>query len=222
FLQTAWHLLERAGHTRDRLAGHYESRVGVFVGAMYQQYRALEMDADSKALLNLASYAGIANRLSYFLDLQGPSVAVDSMCSSGLQAVHQACQSLRLGECRLAIAGGVNLSIIPDKYLALSRAGLIGSHENSRSFADGDGYLPAEGVGAVLLKPLADALRDGDAVLAVVKASAANHAGHSAGYAVPGAEAQARLIEENLRAAGVDARTISYVEAAANGSAIGD
>jgi amino acid adenylation domain-containing protein len=222
FLQTAWHLLERAGYTRDRLARRYESRVGVFVGAMYQQYRALEMDADSKALLNLASYAGIANRLSYFLDLQGPSVAVDSMCSSGLQAVHQACQSLRLGECRLAIAGGVNLSIIPDKYLALSRAGLIGSHADSRSFADGDGYLPAEGVGAVLLKPLADALRDGDAVLAVVKASAANHAGHSAGYAVPGAEAQARLIEENLRAAGVDARTISYVEAAANGSAIGD
>ncbi|EKE67233.1 SDR family NAD(P)-dependent oxidoreductase, partial [Oceanibaculum indicum] len=222
FLQTAWHLLERAGHTRDRLARGYESRVGVFVGAMYQQYRALEMDADSKALLSLASYAGIANRLSYFLDLQGPSVAVDSMCSSGLQAVHQACQSLRLGECRLAIAGGVNLSIIPDKYLALSRAGLIGSHESSRSFADGDGYLPAEGVGAVLLKPLADALRDGDAVLAIVKASAANHAGHSAGYAVPGAEAQARLIEENLRAAGVDARNISYVEAAANGSAIGD
>ena len=222
FLQTAWHLLERAGHTREALVRRYESRVGVFVGAMYQQYRALEMDADSKALLSLASYAGIANRLSYFLDLQGPSVAVDSMCSSGLQAVHQACQSLRLGECRLAIAGGVNLSIIPDKYLALSRAGLIGSHESSRSFADGDGYLPAEGVGAVLLKPLADALRDGDAVLAIVKASAANHAGHSAGYAVPGAEAQARLIEENLRAAGVDARNISYVEAAANGSAIGD
>ncbi|MFO7481154.1 amino acid adenylation domain-containing protein [Oceanibaculum nanhaiense] len=222
FLQTAWHLLERAGYTRDRLARRYESRVGVFVGAMYQQYRALEMDADSKALLNLASYAGIANRLSYFLDLQGPSVAVDSMCSSGLQAVHQACQSLRLGECRLAIAGGVNLSIIPDKYLALSRAGLIGSHADSRSFADGDGYLPAEGVGAVLLKPLADAMRDGDAVLAVVKASAANHAGHSAGYAVPSAEAQARLIEENLRAAGVDARTISYVEAAANGSVLGD
>ncbi|MGE5514810.1 MAG: amino acid adenylation domain-containing protein [Bacteroidota bacterium] len=222
FLETTWHLLERAGHTRARLRDAYGARVGVFVGAMYQHYAALDANADDRALLRLNSYAGIANRVSFFFDLQGPSVAVDSMCSSGLQAVHQACQSLRTGECRLAIAGGVNLSLVADKYVGLSRAGLVGSSAASRSFADGDGYLPAEGVGAVLLKPLADALRDGDNVVAVIKSSAANHGGHSAGFGVPSAEAQARLIEDNIRASGVDPRTIGYVEAAANGAALGD
>ena len=222
FLETAWHLLERAGHTRAWLGKRYGNRVGVFVGAMYQHYKALEMDAESRALLLLSSYSAITNRTSFFFDLQGPSVAVDSMCSSGLQAVHQACQSLAAGECRLAIAGGVNLSLLSEKYVGLSQAGLVGSHAASRSFAGGDGYLPSEGVGAVLLKPLADALADGDTVLAVIRASMANHAGHSAGYAVPNVDAQARLLAENLEAAGIDPRSIGYVEAAANGSSIGD
>ncbi|WP_067339080.1 non-ribosomal peptide synthetase [Stappia indica] len=222
FLETAWHLLERAGHTRAWLGKRYGNRVGVFVGAMYQHYKALEMDAESRALLLLSSYSAIANRTSFVFDLQGPSVAVDSMCSSGLQAVHQACQSLVAGECRLAIAGGVNLSLLPEKYVGLSQAGLVGSHTASRSFAGGDGYLPSEGVGAVLLKPLAEALADGDTVLAVIRASMANHAGHSAGYAVPNVDAQARLLAENLEAAGIDPRSIGYVEAAANGSSIGD
>jgi amino acid adenylation domain-containing protein len=222
FLETAWHLFERAGHTRAQLAEHYESRVGVFVGAMYQQYPALAADAESRALLSLSSYSGIANRVSFFFDLQGPSVAVDSMCSSGLQAVHQACQSLHTGECRLAVAGGVNLSIHPAKYEALSRAGLVGSHVGSRAFSDGDGYLPAEGVGAVLLKPLRDALRDGDRVLAVIKGSLASHSGHSAGYAVPSVDAQLRLLGDGFSAAGIDPASIGYVEAAANGSKLGD
>lgn len=222
FLQTAWHLFERAGHTRSHLAEHYDKRVGVFVGAMYQQYPGLASDPESRALLTLSSYSGIANRTSFFFDLQGPSVAVDSMCSSGLQAVHQACQSLRAGECRLAVAGGINLSIHPAKYEGLSRAGLVGSRSTSRALADGDGYLPAEGVGAVLLKPLGDALRDGDRVLAVIKGSLANHAGHSAGYAVPNADAQVRLIEDAFQAAGVDPATIGYAEIAANGSRVGD
>ncbi len=117
------------------------------------------------SLLTLTSHASLANRVSYFFDLQGPSVAVDSMCSSGLEAVHLACQALRRRECKLAIAGAVNLSIHPDKYIGLSEAGLVGSHAGSRAFAGGDGYLPAEGVGAVLLKPLADALADRDIIL---------------------------------------------------------
>jgi len=222
FLETTWTLLERAGQTQARRRDSYASKVGVFVGAMYQHYGTLDSDDDSKALVQLASYSAIANRVSFVFDLQGPSVAVDSMCSSGLQAVHQAVQSLRSGECRLAIAGAVNLSLGPAKYRGLSRAGLVGSRADSRSFADGDGYLPAEGVGAVLLKPLADAQRDGDAVLGVIRASAANHGGHSAGFGVPSADAQARLIEETIRAAGIDPRTIGYVEAAANGAALGD
>lgn len=222
FLQTVWHLLERGAHPRSLLRERYAARVGVYVGAMYQPYHAVDTDAESRTLVSLSSYASLANRVSFFFDLQGPSVAVDNMCSSGLQAVHLAVRSLQSGECRLAIAGGVNLSLHPAKYIGLAQGGLLGSHADSRSFADGDGYLPAEGVGAVLLKPLADALRDGDPILAVIKGSAANHGGHSAGYGVPSAEAQARLIEENLQSAGIDPRSIGYVEAAANGSALGD
>ncbi|MBB4302686.1 amino acid adenylation domain-containing protein [Rhodobium orientis] len=222
FLETAWHLFERAGHTRDRLKNAYDGRVGVFVGAMYQHYASLAADPEVRALTSLSSYSAIANRVSFFFDLKGPSVAVDSMCSSGLQAVHQACQSLRSGECRLAVAGGVNLSIAPGKFEGLSRAGLAASSPESRAFAGGDGYLPAEGVGAVLLKPAAEALRDGDRVLAVIRGSLANHAGHSAGYAVPNVDAEIRLMEDAFAAAGVAPETIDYVEAAATGAQLGD
>ena len=222
FLETVFRLLESAGYTNAHLRQAFGSRVGVYVGAMSQQYHAVEADPDQKALVSMSSYASIANRVSFYFDLQGPSVALDTMCSSGLHAVHLASRALQADECRLAIAGGVNLSIHPNKYQALSRTGLLGSTPDSRSFADGDGYLPAEGVGAVLLKPLADARRDGDRILAVIKGSAANHGGHSAGFMTPSAEAQARLIEENFRATGVDPRTVSYVEAAATGSALSD
>ncbi|MBR9970322.1 non-ribosomal peptide synthetase [Magnetospirillum sulfuroxidans] len=222
FLQNTWHLLERAGLPRERLRRDYDRKVGVFVGAMFQHYGAIDGDGDAKALLALNSYGVIANKVSFFFDLQGPSLAIDCMCSSGLQAVHQACQSLKSGECRLAIAGGVSLSPRAIKYQGLSRAGLIGSHADSRAFADGDGYLPAEGVGAVLLKPLADALRDGDAVLAVIKASGANHGGHSAGFGVPSAEAQTQLISDTLRRSGLDPRSIGYIEVAASGAGLGD
>ncbi|WP_187393823.1 non-ribosomal peptide synthetase [Oceaniovalibus sp. ACAM 378] len=223
FLQTVWHLFERAGLTRAALGERYDRRVGLFVGAMYNQYPGLAGDLETRNLLALSSYAGIANRASFFFDLQGPSVAVDSMCSAGLQAVHQACQSLASGESRLAVAGGVNLSIHPAKFEMLSRGGLAGSGPDSRAFApDGDGYLPSEGVGAVLLKPMTDALRDGDRVLGVIRASRANHAGHSAGFAVPDAGVQAQLIGETLDAAGINASDIGYVEAAATGARLGD
>ncbi len=222
FLQTTWHLFERVGHTRPYLAEHYDKRVGVFVGTMYNQYPGLATELETRALLALSSYSGIANRTSFFFDLQGPSVALDSMCSSGLQAVHQACQSLRLGECRLAVAGGVNLSIHPGKYEALSRAGLVAGNPDARAFSGGAGYLPAEGVGAVLLKPQADAMVDGDRILAVIKGNLANHAGHSAGYAVPNVDAQVHLLEDAFERAGIDPATIGYVEVAATGSQIGD
>jgi amino acid adenylation domain-containing protein len=223
FLETAWHVLERGGYPRRRLQQNYGAKVGVFVGAMSQQYRALDADnPGDRPLLTLTSHASLANRVSYFFDLQGPSVAVDSMCSSGLEAVHLACQALRRRECKLAIAGAVNLTIHPDKYIGLSEAGLVGSRRDSRAFSGGDGYLPAEGVGAVLLKPLSDALADCDVILGVIKCTAVNHSGRSAGYGVPSAEAQRQLIEDNFREAGIDPRTVGYVEAAATGAALGD
>jgi acyl transferase domain-containing protein/NAD(P)-dependent dehydrogenase (short-subunit alcohol dehydrogenase family)/acyl carrier protein len=210
FLESVWNLLESSGCTRDVLQQRYENKVGVYVGSMYQQ------------LGSLASRSAVANRVSYFFGLQGPSMAIDTMCSSAAVAIHNACGDLLRGDCRLAIAGGINLTTHPVKYVSLSQGQLLGSHPGSRSFADGDGYIPAEAVGSVLLKPLAQAEADGDEILAVIKASAVNHSGRSNGYSVPNPAAQAQLIEETVRKAGVDVRTISYVEAAANGSALGD
>jgi len=222
FLETVWHLFEESGHTRERLQQRYEGKVGVFVGAMYQHYHLLDAEPDSASTVSLSSYSAIANRVSYFFNLQGPSLAIDTMCSSSLTAVHMACESLLQGECALAVAGGVNLSLHPKKFVGLSRTGIVASRPDSRSFSDGDGYLPAEGVGAVLLKPLSRAVRDGDEVLAVIKSTATNHSGSSNGFCVPNPKAQAQLIIDNFEKSGIDPRTISYVESAANGSPLGD
>ncbi|WP_323072396.1 SDR family NAD(P)-dependent oxidoreductase [Mycetohabitans endofungorum] len=222
FIETCWNLLESAGLTRQRLKQQYQQQVGVFVGVMYQQYQAFEANFVKESLVSVTSYSAIANRVSYFFDFQGPSLAIDTMCSSSISAIHAAGEALRNGDCRLAIAGGVNLTLHPKKYIGLSIGKVLGSHASSRSFADGDGYLPAEGVGAVLLKTLADAERDGDRILAVIKSTTVNHGGHTHGFSMPSAKAQAALIDSNFKRAGVDPRTISYVESAANGSAMGD
>ncbi|MFM2061280.1 MAG: polyketide synthase PksN [Cyanobacteriota bacterium] len=222
FLETVWDLLERSGYTPGRIQERHENKVGVYVGAMYQQYQALASDPVQESILSLSSYSAIANRVSYFFDFHGPSMAIDTMCSSSLIAIQLACDSLLKGECQMAIAGGVNLSIHPNKYIGLSLSQMISRQNTSKSFGEGDGYVPAEGVGAVLLKPLAKAIADGDSILAVIKSININHGGHTHGFHVPSPNAQAQLIEDNFRKSGIDPRTITYVEAAANGSPLGD
>lgn len=222
FLETVWNLFEERGHTRDSLQQAHGGRVGVYVGAMYQQYAPLDGAMEWDSVASLTSYSSIANRVSHFFGLQGPSMAIDTMCSSSAMAIHQACKDLASGECELAVAGGVNLSIHPKKFIGLSQAQLLGSHPGSRSFADGDGYLPGEGVGAVLLKPLHRAQADGDTVLAVIRGSAVVHGGRANAYMAPNLAAQAQVIRQSLQRAGVSADSISYVESAANGSALGD
>lgn len=221
-METVWNLLESAGYTREVLQKRYNGNVGLYVGAMYQHYRSLIEDLNSESIAAICSHSAIANRISYFFGFNGPSIAIDTMSSSSMVAIHMACKDLMLGECKVAIASGVNLTIDPKKYIGLSQAQLVASHPNSRSFSDGDGFLPAEGVGAVLLKPLAQAIADGNPVLAVIKATATNHGGRSNGFGIPNLNMQAELIEQNLRKAEIDPRTISYVEAAANGSPLGD
>ena len=215
FLETVWNLFEGAGYTRESLQRSYQGKVGVYAGAMYQHYHL-------ESTVYGSFHSSIANRVSHFFNLQGPSIAIDTMCSSSAIAIHLACESLIRGECRMAVAGGVNLTIHPKKYLGLSLTKMIGSSRDSRSFGNGDGFLPSEGVGAVLLKPLARAIADQDSILAVIKATAINHGGNSNGYSAPNPNAQAQLIEDNLIKAGIDPRTISYVEAAASGMAVGD
>ncbi|MCB0210643.1 MAG: SDR family NAD(P)-dependent oxidoreductase, partial [Anaerolineae bacterium] len=219
FLETAWATLEDAGYTRETLFRQLGRRVGVFVGVMWGEYQ-LYGQADVQTT---SSYASIANRVSYYFDWQGPSLAVDTMCSSSLTSIHLACESIKRGECAVALAGGVNISIHPNKYLQLSQGQFASSDGRCRSFGEGgDGYVPGEGVGAVLLKPLAQAEVDGDQIYGVIKASCLNHGGRTHGYSVPNPTAQANLIGETLQKSGVSARTISYVEAHGTGTALGD
>ncbi|CAM3824433.1 MULTISPECIES: non-ribosomal peptide synthetase [Flavobacterium] len=222
FLETIWELFEKNGITQQKLKQQYNSMVGVYVGSMYQHYHCFSSDVLREAVVSMSCHSSIANRVSYFFNLQGPSIAINTMCSSSLIAIDMAYKALLLGDCELAIAGGVNLSLHPKKYIGLSATRTMGSHVDSRSFSEGDGYLPAEGVGAVLLKPLSKAIADGDTILGVIKSSSSNHGGRSNGFAVPNPKAQVKLIETNFKKSGIDPRTISYVESAVNGSNLGD
>ncbi|WP_343997083.1 polyketide synthase, partial [Ideonella azotifigens] len=169
------------------------------------------------------SPASIANRISYWCNFSGPSLALDTMCSSSLTAIHLACQSLRQGNCSVAVAGGVNVSVHPNKYLMLAQGKFISGKGRCESFGQGgEGYVPGEGVGAILLKPLAQAQADGDHIYGVIKASAINHGGKTNGYTVPNPNAQAKVIERALRDGGIDARDISYIEAHGTGTSLGD
>ena len=142
---------------------------------MYSGYQLFGLAADARELRMgfSGNIASIANRVSYVLDLHGPSMTVDTMCSSSLTAIHLACQDLRAGRTRMAIAGGVNVTIHPNKYLVLSSGQFISSDGHCQSFGEGgDGYIPGEGVGAVVLKRLSDAERDGDRIHGLIRGSA--------------------------------------------------
>ncbi|HEX8672987.1 MAG TPA: polyketide synthase, partial [Longimicrobium sp.] len=226
FLQCVYEAVEDAGYTRDTLAGGRgtEARVGVYVGVMYEEYQLFGAQAQARGvpLTLTGSPSSIANRVSYYCNFHGPSMGVDTMCSSSLSAIHLACQDLRDG-CDYAVAGGVNISVHPNKYLFLGQSGFVSSGGRCASFGEGgDGYVPAEGVGAVLLKPLARAVADGDHVYGVIKATSVNHGGKTNGYTVPNPNAQAELIRRALERSGVDPRAVSYVEAHGTGTSLGD
>ncbi|MEM7125457.1 MAG: SDR family NAD(P)-dependent oxidoreductase [Chloroflexota bacterium] len=219
FLETVWQTLEDAGYTRQALATQMQGRVGVFVGVMWGEY---QLYSQEEVRLS-SSYASIANRVSYVLNLNGPSIALDTMCSSSLTSIHLACESIRCGECAAAFAGGVNISIHPHKYLQLAQGKFAASDGRCRSFGEGgDGYVPGEGVGAVLLKPLAQAQADGDVIYGVIKGSSINHGGKTNGYTVPNPVAQSRVIAATLEKSGVAPESISYMEAHGTGTALGD
>ncbi len=229
FLQCAYEAVEDAGYTRESLARSSatgaRASVGVYVGVMWEEYAlyGAQEQARGRNLALSASPASIANRVSYFFDFCGPSMAVDTLCSSSLTAIHLACQSLQRGECEAAIAGGVNVSIHPNKYLWLAQGRYVSSKGRCESFGEGgDGYVPGEGVGAALLKPLARAVADGDSIYGVIRGSALNHGGKTNGFTVPSPAAQANVIGLALARAGVDPRAVSYLEAHGTGTSLGD
>lgn len=219
FLETVWHAIEDAGYNKSGLG----RKVGVYVGAMWGQYQLLAAEVNGSHVMPSSIYASIANRVSYFFNYSGPSMAVDTMCSSSLTAIHLACESLRRGEINAAVAGGVNVTIHPNKYMFLSQNNFVSSDGRCRSFGEGgDGYVPGEGVGAVILKRADKAAADGDRIYAVIKGSAINHGGYASGYYVPNPNAQAEVITEAIEDCGINPRTISYVEAHGTGTSLGD
>ncbi|MEL7147301.1 MAG: beta-ketoacyl synthase N-terminal-like domain-containing protein, partial [Bacteroidota bacterium] len=229
FLQCAHQTIEDAGYSRKSLAASGEEQmagnVGVFAGVMYEEYQLYGAQASVKGK-NMALYgnsSSVANRVSYFYNFNGPSVALNTMCSASLTAIHLACQSIQNGDCKAAIAGGVNLSIHPNKYLLLSKGKFVSGKGRCESFGlGGEGYVPAEGVGAVMLKPLSQAIADGDHVYGVIKGTSVNHGGKTNGYTVPNPNAQAEVIKRAFERSGIDPRTVSYMEAHGTGTSLGD
>jgi acyl transferase domain-containing protein/acyl carrier protein len=223
FLEVCWEALEDAGYDPAGLAG---TRTGVFAGCSNNGYaqRILPLltPADYGAGMGNQN-AVVANRVSYFLDLRGPSVLVDTMCSSSLVAVDLACRSLRTGESAAALAGGVNLQLSPDYYVAMSRMKAHAADGRCKAFDHrADGIVLGEGVGVVVLKRLEDAQRDGDCIRAIVKGSAVRHGGQANGLTAPNPLAQAEVIGDAIEVADVPATSISYVEAHGTGTALGD
>ncbi|GAB2958021.1 type I polyketide synthase [Nonomuraea fastidiosa] len=222
-METAWEALEHAGLPPHTLAG---TDAGVFIGVCTADYggRLLEDLPQIEAWTGIgAATCAVANRVSYSLDLRGPSMAIDTACSASLVALHLAAQSLRLGESDVALAGGVNLLATPGQTLTLGTAGALAPDGRSKSFdAAADGYGRGEGCGVVVLKRLADARRDGDRVLALVIGSAVNQDGHTNGIMAPCGEAQEHVMLRACRQAGVEPSTIDYVEAHGTGTRLGD
>jgi 3-oxoacyl-(acyl-carrier-protein) synthase/SAM-dependent methyltransferase/acyl carrier protein len=222
-LEVSWEALENAGYNP---AGLSQTSVGVYLALGNGDYGRLAFhDAagiDSyTATGNVFSVA--AGRISYALGLVGPSVALDTACSGSLVALHLACQSLRAGECRMALAGGVNLILSPEVSVNLSKSRMLARDGRCKTFdAAADGYVRAEGCGMVVLKRLSDAEADGDRILAIIRGSAVNQDGRSGGLTVPSGAAQESLIRQALNNAGIEPEQVSYVEAHGTGTALGD
>ncbi|MGD1700256.1 SDR family NAD(P)-dependent oxidoreductase [Dapis sp. BLCC M229] len=222
-LEVTWEALERAGINPQQLEN---TQTGVFLGIGQNDYANLGFSQ----VENISPYDATGNgfcfaagRLSYFLGLQGPSIAIDTACSSSLVAIHEACQSLRQGESNLALAGGVQLILSPQVTTALSKLKALSPDGKCKTFdAAADGYGRGEGCGIVVLKRLSDAVRDGDNIQAVIRGSAVNHDGPSSGLTVPNKLAQEKLIQQALKAAKVESGQVSYVEAHGTGTSLGD
>ncbi|HME16844.1 MAG TPA: type I polyketide synthase, partial [Mycobacterium sp.] len=222
-LEVAFEALEHAGIATDELSG---VRAAVMMGVYYAEYQTISAaNPDSIDAYSATgnAHAVAVGRIAYLLGLRGPAVAIDSACSSSLVTIHLACQSLRLRESDLALAGGVSLILRPETQIAMSKWGMLSPNGRCYSFdAHADGFVRGEGAGVVVLKRLTDAVRDGDRVLAVVRGSAINQDGRSNGLTAPNTIAQCDVISRALRSADVTAGSVNFIEAHGTGTALGD
>jgi acyl transferase domain-containing protein/acyl carrier protein len=224
-LEVAWEALENAGEAPDKLC---DSRTGVFVGMCKSDYLLLQVKENDPELFDVHYASGnahsvVSGRLSYLLGLRGPSVTLDTACSSSLVAVHLACQSLRLGECDMAIAGGVNLVLSPENTIAFDKAGMLASSGRCKTFdASADGFVQGEGCGVIVLRRLSSAFACGSRIAGVIRGTAVNQDGASSGLTAPNGPAQVSVIREALRNAGLESSRVGYVEAHGTATTLGD
>ncbi|MCP5112500.1 MAG: polyketide synthase, partial [bacterium] len=224
-LEVAWEAVEDGGQPVEKLAG---TDTGVFIGISTSDYANIQ--ADPYGIDGFDPHSGTggsnciaANRISYCLNLLGPSIAVDTACSSSLVATHLACRSLWEGECEMALVGGVNALLTPAPFVCFCAASMLSPTGRCRAFdAGADGFVRAEGAGAVLLKPLSRALAEGDPVYALVVGTAVNQDGRTSGISAPSQSSQEELLRTACRQAGVAPKDICYVEAHGTGTAVGD
>jgi len=222
-LEVAIEAIDDAGLPHSHLRG---SSTSVFIASYHNDYAQLQLNdpvgMDARTLTGTL-HSVVPNRLSYLLDLRGPSISVDSACSSSLAAIHLACQSLRAGETNLGIAGGVSLIVTPELMVAMSKVGFIAPDGRCKTFdALANGFGRGEGCGVVVLKRLSDAITDNDRIHAVIRGSAVNQDGRSTLLAAPNGPAQEALIRESLQSAQLDAQRICFFEAHGTGTALGD
>ncbi|MCG8333782.1 MAG: polyketide synthase, partial [Proteobacteria bacterium] len=224
-LEVSWEAMENSGLNPHTLEG---SNTGVFIGITASDYAFQQIKEGNTSQID--AYFGTGNalnaaagRLAYTFGLQGPAMIVDTACSSSLVAIHLACHSLNNRESNLTIAGGVNVILSPESTIATSQAKMLSPTGRCKTFDESaDGYVRGEGCGIVVLKRLADALKNGDAIQGVIKATAVNQDGQSAGFTVPNGVAQQTLIEEALNKAQLSPSDIDYIEAHGTGTSLGD
>lgn len=222
FLQTAWKTIEDAGYTPSQLA---LLKTGLFVGVFNHDYaELLQQNEVMDAYLTTGTMNSmIANRISYILNLRGPSEAIDTACSSSLVAIHQAVHAILHGDCDMALAGGVNALITPTSFITAYQAGMLSEDGRCKTFdKNANGYVRGEGAGAILLKKLSQALHDGDHIYGVIKGSAVNHGGHVNTLTAPNPNAQAEVIISACQRARIPIDTLQYIETHGTGTPLGD
>lgn len=220
FLETAWSAIENGGYTAKRLS---DFRVGVFAGVSNHNYHNISYDRNDSFCTLSTSNAMVANRLSYFMNFTGPSLTIDTQCSSSMVALNYACQSILSGECEMAIAGGVNVIIPKEYYVLLSQVKAISPDGKCKTFdKTANGFISGEGSTALLLKPLSKALKDNDNIHAVIKSVAVTHDGKSSNTSAPNANSQYMAITEGMMKADINPETLSFIEAHGTGTSLGD